>query len=421
MKFIKFIYSFSFWTFFLSSTLMGKTIEICPTCPIQKIETGLKQSKDCDTLLLRGGHYEVENLAIRKSITLLGVKNPTIISKSGDEILTLIADGITVKGLTLKNVRTSYLKERAAIRVKRKKHFWIEGNTIIDCFFGIYLEHAKSGTITGNTLSGDATTEAESGNAIHAWYCDKIEIYNNNLKGHRDGIYFEFVNNSFIRNNHSEHNKRYGLHFMFSNDDVYTDNTFKDNGVGVAVMFSRRIQMARNYFGFNWGRASYGLLLKEINDANIFDNTFEQNTIGVFVEGSNRIKYYQNTFERNGWGIKFSGGCSANEITHNNFLHNSLDLVVNTQLNDNLFIANYWSGYTGYDLDKNGIGDIPHYPVKLFSYILNEAPEAIILLRSLFVDIINFSEKVSPVFTPKEVMDKMPAMSIFPDKSQHPF
>jgi len=46
----------------------------------------------------------------------------------------------------------------------------------------------------------------------------------------------------------------------------------------------------------------------------------------------------------------------------------------------------------------------------LFSYITNRSPEAIVLLRSLFVDIINFSEKVSPVFTPDNLMDPNPLM-----------
>ena len=71
---------------------------------------------------------------------------------------------------------------------------------------------------------------------------------------------------------------------------------------------------------------------------------------------------------------------------------------------------NYWSNYTGYDLDKDGAGDIPYRPVKLFSYIVNRTPETIILLRSLFIDIIDFSEKVSPIFTPDNLIDETPEM-----------
>ena len=45
----------------------------------------------------------------------------------------------------------------------------------------------------------------------------------------------------------------------------------------------------------------------------------------------------------------------------------------------------------------------------------HRTPETIILLRSLFVDIINFSEKVSPVFTPDNLMDSNPLMKAVND------
>jgi len=72
---------------------------------------------------------------------------------------------------------------------------------------------------------------------------------------------------------------------------------------------------------------------------------------------------------------------------------NSFDVSYNTKLNDNRFLGNYWSSYTGYDLDRDGIGDVPYRPVKLFSYIVGRTPETIILLRSLFIDILNFSDE----------------------------
>jgi len=170
--------------------------------------------------------------------------------------------------------------------------------------------------------------------------------------------------------------------------------------------------MYNNTFKKNWGTSSYGLLLKEINDAEITGNTFEENTIGITVEGSNRIIYKNNDFKSNGWAVKVRGACYTNSFINNNFLNNSFDISYNSRLNDNVFENNYWSSYTGYDLDKNGIGDVPYRPVKLFSYIVNRTPETIILLRSLFIDIIDFSEKVSPVFTPDNLFDNFPQMKV---------
>ena len=108
-----------------------------------------------------------------------------------------------------------------------------------------------------------------------------------------------------------------------------------------------------------------------------------------------------------------SGGCYANAFTANNFIGNSFDVSYNSKMNDNTFNGNFWSAYSGYDLDKDGSGDVPYRPVKLFSYVVNRTPETIVLLRSLFVDIINFSEKVSPAFTPADLVDQTPSMRIF--------
>ena len=203
---------------------------------------------------------------------------------------------------------------------------------------------------------------------------------------------------------------------MFSNNDTYYNNVFKNNGAGVAVMFSKFITMYQNKFLNNWGSASYGLLLKEIYDTQIYDNLFQENTIGIKGEGCTRINYKNNTFLRNGWAIKIAGACYTNIFEKNDFMHNSFDLAYNTKVNDNKFENNYWSEYTGYDLDKDGVGDVAYRPVKLFSYIVNKSPETLVLLRSLFVDIINFSEKVSPVFTPDNLLDEKPLMKRINDR-----
>ena len=42
---------------------------------------------------------------------------------------------------------------------------------------------------------------------------------------------------------------------------------------------------------------------------------------------------------------------------------------------------------------RDGVGDVPYQPVKLFNYVVNRTPEAMVLLRSLFVDLLNFSKR----------------------------
>ncbi|NOX17401.1 MAG: nitrous oxide reductase family maturation protein NosD [Chlorobi bacterium] len=374
------------------------------------IQHAINSAQSGDTIIVRQGVYKEANIKVNKPLTMLGENFPIIDAQGKGYVLEILSDSVTVSGFKFINVEQSYTKDFSAVHVYGVKNFAIVNNVFENPYFAIHIEKSKWGVIAENIIIGNAEKEHNSGNGIHMWHCSRIEVTDNRIEKMRDGIYFEFVKHSSVKRNKSKNNIRYGLHFMFSNDDVYEGNLFENNGAGVAVMFSKKIIMRKNTFRLNWGSASYGLLLKEIYDADIIDNTFEKNTIGVNADGSNRVMFERNNFNGNGWAIKFLGACYGNKLLQNNFMNNAFDISYNGSLNGNVFDKNYWSDYTGYDLDKNGIGDVPYRPIKLFSYIVNRTPETIVLLRSLFVDIINFSEKVSPIFTPDNLKDFHPLM-----------
>jgi nitrous oxidase accessory protein len=150
------------------------------------------------------------------------------------------------------------------------------------------------------------------------------------------------------------------------------------------------------------------LLLKDITDSEINRNVFEMNTIGIYMDGANRIKIHENDFVQNGYALKIYGSSSDNTFNRNNFLNNSFELSVAGNTKSNKFNGNFWSLYTGYDLDKDGIGDVPYRPVKLFSRIIGRIPSSSILMRSMLIDVINFAEKVNPVLTPDYLKDHQP-------------
>jgi nitrous oxidase accessory protein len=385
-------------------------LTVCPDCGIKSIQLAIDQAQAHDTIMVQSGRYFEQEVHVDKPLTITGEGLPIIDAESEGSIFVVSADSVTIQGVKLVNIGVSYTKDYAAIRLHRVNHFSILNNVLEDVFFGIMLEKSHHGVVKYNSVSSHAVNEFNSGNGIHAWHCADLDISYNKVFGLRDGIYLEFVDNSVITYNESHDNLRYGLHFMFSNYDDYFNNTFVNNGAGVAVMFSKFINMRHNVFRENWGSSSYGLLLKEIYDAEIEHNEFDKNTIGVYVEGSTRVNYINNDFHANGWGVNIRGACYENSFERNNFLHNSFDVSYSSGMNSNLFSGNYWSSYAGYDLDKDGVGDVPYRPVKLFSYVVNQSPESIILMRSLFVDLINFSEKVSPAFTPDDLMDAKPAM-----------
>ena len=369
------------------------------------------------TLSLPPGHYRAVGLKIRKPLTILGHHKVILDAQGKGEILTVEARGVTLRGLIFQNVGVSFIEDWAAVRLKNTSHCTVENCEIRNSFFGIYIENSQKCTIRNNKILGKSVREVVSGNGIHGWHCRKLTIENNIIQSHRDGIYFEFVEDSKIVHNLSEKNIRYGLHFMFSHRNQYRYNLFRRNGAGVAVMYTRGVVMEHNIFAWNWGGSSFGLLLKEIDDSVVRSNLFFYNTVGLYAEGSNRILVEKNIFQNNGYAFRLLGNSTSFQVQYNNFFGNSFDVTTNSTYNaNNVFQKNYWDHYSGYDLTKDGIGDIPYYPVSLFAYIVEQEPPAIILFRSFFVDLLNVAEQIAPVLIPVELKDEKPKIEPHPWK-----
>jgi nitrous oxidase accessory protein len=364
-----------------------------------------------DTILVKAGIYQESAIEINKQLTVIGEKNAIIDARNEKgNIIRVKAQNVTISGLEFKNVAVSYINDNAAIKLDSCQDCIIRNNTFINNFFSIYLARSFRCKIENNIIKSNAERETASGNGIHLWYCKEITVKNNRIEGQRDGIYFEFVEQSHVSQNHSEKNLRYGLHFMFSDHCTYDGNEFINNGAGVAVMYTHYVDMHNNLFAGNWGPASFGLLLKEITDSKIASNHFERNSTAIYAESANRINIYNNQFEQNGWAVKIMGNCLDNQFYKNNFIANTFDVTTNTRRNFNRFETNYWDNYQGYDLDKDGYGDVPFRPVTLFSYLVEKNEPSLIFIRSLFVYVLNIAERIMPVLTPNTLVDSRPLM-----------
>ena len=395
---------------FICYAASAKTIRVGPNRPFKTLTAGLKAAIDNDTVLVDAGHYREKNLVINKSIILIGINYPVLDGEKKYEIISIKADGVVVDGFKIIHTGISSLQDLSGIKIYDCKNVIIKNNILEDTFFGIYTQNGVNCTVENNRLTANSKGEQQNGNGIHCWKSENMRIIGNHVTGHRDGIYLEFVTNSIIRRNISVKNVRYGLHFMFSNDDTYVANIFKNNGSGVSVMFSKRIKMFNNYFEENWGDAAYGILLKEISDGQMEGNHFSKNTSAIYMEGANRILMKRNTFENNGWALKIQASCMDVVLEKNNFIGNTFDVGTNGSLVLNRFTNNYWDKYEGYDLNKDKIGDVPYRPVSMFSMIVEKYPTAMILFRTFITTLLDKTEKILPSLTPENLKDTAPLM-----------
>jgi nitrous oxidase accessory protein len=395
----------------LPASPTARRIVVAPGGPVPTISAALHQARAGDTIVITAGVYREPRLEVTVPITLLGT-GAAILDGGGDhEVLTVLADDVTIRGLTIRNVAPSFVEDRAGIRLDGVRGCVVADNRLIGTFFGIYASRSAGCSITGNRIEGNARRQTQAGNAIHLFSSTGFTVAANRISGHRDGIYLEFSPHAVLVANESRNNLRYGLHFMYSDSCEYRGNVFAHNVSGVAVMYSHRVTMVGNRFEDNWGPAAYGLLLKEIKDSRIEDNVLARNTVGLFAEAADRLVVMGNQFVRNGWALRLMADATDSEFRHNRFIGNTFDVATNSQASSpSTFSENYWDAYEGYDLDHDGVGDVPFRPVRLTSVLVEQYEPMLILLRSFFLDLLELAERVMPVLTPEGLVDRRPLM-----------
>lgn len=407
------LYQIAIFVALSSAACDASTLTVCAGCETHSIAEAVKLVPAGGTVLVKGGTYHEHDVVIDKTVKVMAAPNerPVIEADGVGNGFVIRAAGVEISGLVIRNSGLSFTSELAAIRVEEASGCTIKNNVIEGAHFGIYLAHSRDCSVEGNRITGPDRAENLAGNCIHIWYGQKMRIEQNTLRHCRDGIYFEFVSDSQIIGNQSRENKRYGLHFMFSSDNLYRDNTFMNNESGVAVMYSKKIRMLGNVFSNSRGPAAYGILLKDISDSDIRANRFTDNTVGVYVEGTTRSLFASNHFENNGWAMRILGDSDGNAIAQNNFISNTLDVATNATINANRFSSNYWSRYRGFDLDHNGVGDDPYHPVQLTSMLMEKYGASVLLINSFFFTLLDQVESVMPVLTPKAFVDPTPLMN----------
>lgn len=390
--------------------LQARTWDVAPGTALSSVKAAVAGARAFDTIRVHAGTYREGGIVVDKPLVICGVDWPLLDGEHSYEPLSIRSSFVSVSGFHVAHCGETSLADMAGIKVYNAKNVYVFNNILDDNYFGIYLSNSINCQVSGNRMTAYGTAEQNSGNGVHAWKCDSIGIYNNSITGHRDGIYFEFVTNSHIVGNKSEGNIRYGLHFMFSHNDVYEYNTFANNGSGVAVMYTRNVTMRHNRFANNQGGASYALLLKDIQGSYMADNDFIENTVGIFMEGCTRSTLERNVFRQNGWAVKVQASCEENVFRFNNFFANTFDMSTNNQLVLNTFDQNYWDKYEGYDLNRDHIGDVPYHPVSLFAMVSDQMPYAMMFWRSFTVFLLDRAEKIIPSISPDNLRDNAPLM-----------
>jgi nitrous oxidase accessory protein len=201
---------------------------------------------------------------------------------------------------------------------------------------------------------------------------------------------------------------RYGLHYMFSDDNLFEDNTFENGAAGTAIMYSERIVFRRNRFLRNRGFASVGLLFQGCDDVLAEENLVADNARGVFIEGSHRITLRGNVIAGSDVAVVLYDPSGGHRFSGNSFVGNMSPLDLVARQTDTVFTGNYWSGNGEPDLDGDGRSDRPYRLTSVFDHFRGNLTAADILSDSFAAAAIGAAERAFPVLRLVPVEDASP-------------
>ena len=384
-------------------------IEVAPG--VGALQAALDASPPGAVLKLAPGVYPGP-VVIARTLTLEGV--PGVILDGGGEgrVVSVTAPDVTVRGLTVRNSGLSLAETDAGIFLdKPARGALIEGNRLENNLFGIYLHGARDALVRGNEVIGNRDLRmSERGNGIHLWAAKGSVVEGNTVRYGRDGIFVTTSRKNAFRNN-SFSDLRFAIHYMYTHDSEVSGNVSRDNHVGYALMYSDRLRVSGNR---SEGDRDHGFLFNFTNKSRIEGNLVRAGrTKCVFLYNANRNAIRGNLFEGCAIGIHFTAGSEGNLIAGNGFVSNETQVkYVGTRHVEwsHEGVGNYWSDNPAFDLDGDGIGDVPYRPNDLVDQVVWRHPLAKLLLTSPSVRILRWAHDRFPSVYPGGVIDSAPLM-----------
>ena len=360
-----------------------------------------------DRIVVPAGTY-AGDLLIDKPLTLVGQGRPRLVGSGAGSVVRVRAAGVTLEGLDIDGRRGGDLgRDTSGIHVAAGQ-VAIRDCRIVDAIFGIYLREADDAVVERTSITGiPGRPPGEIGSGIHVWNSQRFHLTGNTIAGTRDGMYIQSSSHGTVRGNVAR-DLRYGLHYMFSDDNVFEDNTFENGAAGAALMYSKRLSFRRNRFIRNRGFASVGLLLKACDDVVAEHNLIADNARGVFLEGSYRNTLRGNVVAMSDQALVIYDSSHDNHVTGNVFVGNLTPLSLSGRRTDTRIDGNYWADNREPDLDGDGVSDRPYRLSSVFDHLRGNLTAADLFAPGLAAAALGAAEEAFPVLDPVPVLDEHP-------------
>ncbi|MFX1362874.1 MAG: nitrous oxide reductase family maturation protein NosD [Promethearchaeota archaeon] len=203
--------------------------------------------------------------------------------------------------------------------------------------------------------------EVLGSSGINMSYRNNVKVINLKIRLFYNGIFLWFSSNVTINENTVTNNSGHGIYGYYSSNNRILGNIITNNRVGILFDYhsDHNIIDGNNIADNEWVVE----LSQSSNNTIVGNNLMNNDFYGIDLVLSLDNVILGNSITNNYYGILLYNS-SNNFIHHNNFKNNSLQVFISTpgytNIWDNDIDGNYWSNYTGVDLNNDGIGDVSH-------------------------------------------------------------
>ena len=383
--------------------ILGLTLPALANQPLQAwLDTALPGT----TLRLPPGKYRGPAI-INKPLTVEGNGKVIIDAGGRGTVLTIKADRVTIRGLTLRGSGDSHDTIDGAIMAEGKE-LLIENNVLEDVLFGISLHKTTDSIVRGNRIRSRPVDSAERGDGMRLWYSTGNRIENNDIAQMRDLTVSNSPRNRFTGN--TIHDSRRAFNFLFSHRSIVEGNLLDKNSTGVISLNSEGMVIRNNRILHAMDASGVGIALKETSAALIYGNEIVHCAHGIMADSPmdpiNRIVFINNIIAHNVTGIYFYGAKGGHIAINNTFKSNLWPVTVigdGDPMND-FWWGNSWDNYEGFDLDGDGLGDKPHELYAWADRIWMDTPSATFFRSTPVLELLDFLERLAPFSSPSLIL-----------------
>jgi len=353
--------------------------------------------------------------SITKPLTLEG--NGKVIVDGGGKgtVLTIKADRVTIRGLTLRSSGHSHDAIDGGIMVAEGSGLLIENNVIEDVLFGISLHRTTDSVVRNNRIRSRGVDSAERGDGLRLWYSTGNRIENNDIAHIRDITASNSPRNRYTGNTIRDSRRAFNL--LFSHRSLIERNLLEKNSTGIIALNSDGLIIRGNRILHAMDVSGAGIALKETSAALVVDNEIVHCAHGIMADSPmdaiNRIVFINNVIAHNITGIYFYGAKGGHIAIDNTFRSNlwPVTIIGDGDPMDDTWWGNTWDTYEGFDLDGDGFGDKPHELHAYADRIWLETPSATFFRNSPVLELLDFLERLAPFSAPSLILrDTAPRM-----------